>query len=459
MKKLNIYRTLLNGEGAITMICATFQQSVVAASTYFIIAAIRAATGGRYEESIHYAIAFATSLIVVFLPATMSIVWLQKWRLESFSRFVDAFIAANRGKTTWAHGREKKKYESWLTNESASVFETGTHILFDLYQILFSTLLNVAVIAYVIDPRIAKWYIGAGVALLLGNLAFRRRISQSAVTMQNSRRNLSDTLLTAWENIFVGNVGNLRIWKTQFSRRLHETKHDSVAYERTKNIISGLTVTVALLIITAGNGAYLLANKGSVTALAGLLVTLPRQLQIIQNTFAFFGCLLSWEGVRGQFRELEVILSLSAKEKDLTPYVSFNQISIWSRGHESKFKSLGETHDFVKNVTKGRFTLRGKNGAGKSTMLSAIAESTGDKSFMLPSEYVNLAFDKTDLTSHSDGNRMLSLFSDPGNFEDAKIILLDEWDANLDSANEARINSAIDKLAEDRIVIESRHRS
>lgn len=459
MSKFRIYTTLINREGVYTAIWATLQQLVVASSTYFIIAAIRAATANDYQTSIAYALAFVVSLVVVFVPNTLSVIWLQKWRLESLSRFVGLFIQNNAGKTTWAHSRNKSKLESWLTNESSLIFENGSRVLYDLYQLFMSTILNILVIAWAIDPRISGWYLAAGAVLMLANHFCRQQIGQASLGMQNTRRDLANVMLSAWENIFVGNEHNLNHWKARFAQGVKQAKDAAVSYDRTRTVASSLAVSLALLIIALGNGIYLRENQGHIAALTALLVTLPRQLQVIQNIFGFFGLYLSWQGLRSQFTELNSILSLSEKAKDLTTFVRVDEISVANREHERKYADLQTLTKDLLTYKSGRFTLRGRNGSGKSTILSLLAETTGRDSFFLPSHYVDLAFSNDALVSHSDGNRILTVFAELETLKDVKYILLDEWDANLDQNNIQHIDAAIDRLAADWVIIESRHRA
>ena len=160
MPKASIWKTLFNKDGVYTAIWATVQQLVVASSTYFIIAAIRSATAtatataNDYDRAMWFASAFVASLIAVFVPNTLSMFYWQKWRLESFSRYVGLFMRGNAGRTTFVHSRDKARHESWLTNESSIVYENGLRILHDLYQIFLSTVLNILVIALAIDLHI-----------------------------------------------------------------------------------------------------------------------------------------------------------------------------------------------------------------------------------------------------------------------------------------------------------------
>ncbi|MNT06215.1 hypothetical protein D3C72_1408710 [compost metagenome] len=76
----------------------------------------------------------------------------------------------------------------------------------------------------------------------------------------------------------------------------------------------------------------------------------------------------------------------------------------------------------------------------------------------MPTNYEDLCF-KTDFLNHSDGNRLLVVFNRIAELEEVKFIILDEWDANLDGNNLILVNEAINKLAQNKVIIESRHRS
>ena len=42
---------------------------------------------------------------------------------------------------------------------------------------------------------------------------------------------------------------------------------------------------------------------------------------------------------------------------------------------------------------------------------------------------------------------------------DTNILILDEWDANLDAANISKINMVLDKMAKSKCIFEVRHRT
>jgi ABC-type iron transport system FetAB ATPase subunit len=58
----------------------------------------------------------------------------------------------------------------------------------------------------------------------------------------------------------------------------------------------------------------------------------------------------------------------------------------------------------------------------------------------------------------SSGERQLKSLEEIVNSTDAEIYLLDEWDANLDSANKAKADALVDALAARARVVEISHR-
>ena len=328
-----------------------------------------------------------------------------------------------------------------------------------MYSILLSSIFNIAIIAIALDLRILGWYFGACAILFISNYLFKSKISKASLNLLNSRKKLSNVMLSAWENIFIGNKYNLKNWQEKFKKNIEFTTKFAVSYDITRSIVSGITVSAALIIISIGNGVYYFENSANLVAIAALLITFPRQIQIIQNIFAFFNLLLSWQGVREQLKQVTSIIDLSAKQKNLEPFIKFEHISFFNG---EKIKQYANFSDIIYdlNITnKGRITLRGKNGTGKSTVLTYLAEYTADASFYLPSNNSELAFINSSIISQSDGNKIRHIFSELLEIHGIKFIFLDEWDANLDDENINKIDDIIKKLSNEKVVVEARHRS
>ena len=452
MRAFKISSTLINRAGVLSTLYSTLQQSVVASSTYFILEAIRYATAGQFEYACVYLSCFVISLILVFIPLSLSTIYLERWSLESFELFIRAFSTANLGRTTLAHAKVKTRFESWITNESSVVFQSATSTLYQIFSTFLNSTFNILVIAFSLDKRLLLWYLAAGVVLVLSNIFLKRLVSRSAVQMQQSRKDLSSVMLGGWDNILIGNRLNRENWLRQFSTCVYKSKATATAYNGLRSAISGATVSAAMLIIATGNAIYLIENKRNMVAVAALIITMPRQLQIVQSIFGLFNDYLSWLGCREQLQSLEDIIVFAGQVDNPAPYIQLGLIDIPGKG-----KDLETTIDNLAKLSSGRITVRGENGVGKSTLLALFAERTGDQSFFLPSKYNDLMFRQSN-DHHSDGNRLLAAFNEIGELDDIKYIILDEWDANLDDKNITLISKAIDKLSKLKVVIESRHR-
>jgi ABC-type transport system involved in cytochrome bd biosynthesis fused ATPase/permease subunit len=458
MQSKKLMSTFFNKSGFLCLGWATIQQLVVATSTFFIIEAIRNATANNFPLAAKYIAAFTVSMFVVYLPNTVSLIYLQKWRFDSFKLFLGYFIDKNFGKSALAHARHKTTYEAQFSVESSIIYDNFTSLFYQLFSIFISTALNVAVISVAIDRRIFVWYLFAGVFLFAASRLFSDKVGFHSIQLQRSRKNLADVMLSGWDNIFIGNQYTLAHWKYRFANALDATNRDAVSCDFWRSLASSITVSLALLLIAAGNGKYYVENNDNVSLIAALFVTFPRQLQIVQNIFSFFSLLLAWDGSRRQAKELQSTTELGLKTSDSEQHVQLHAMDIRLEGEAKRYHQIDALKNDLLGTKTGRMTIRGKNGAGKSTLLSLLADMTGSQSFFLPSKYGDLAFREKGVSNNSDGNMLLAVMQEIIENVDTPIVILDEWDANLDEANMAQLSSLLDLMAETRLVIESRHR-
>jgi ABC-type bacteriocin/lantibiotic exporter with double-glycine peptidase domain len=106
----------------------------------------------------------------------------------------------------------------------------------------------------------------------------------------------------------------------------------------------------------------------------------------------------------------------------------------------------------------GRYSLAGPNGSGKTSLLLHLKELLRERAFYLPAHSFLFPAIRTGLST---GQRKLKDLR--STFDTAQgrvpVILLDEWDANLDPANRERISADIDELARSHAVVEVSHRA
>ncbi|RKM06443.1 hypothetical protein D6D84_06870, partial [Moraxella catarrhalis] len=99
--------------------------------------------------------------------------------------------------------------------------------------------------------------------------------------------------------------------------------------------------------------------------------------------------------------------------------------------------------------------IKGRNGAGKSSFLLYLKTLLSNRAFYLPVSH-DLFFHQNH--KKSTGQKLSSqLMQINNNKSDVDVIILDEWDANLDGINKSHLDELINELARQRLVIEVRH--
>ena len=451
--------TLLSRDGAFCLGWVIVQQAVVACSTLFLILSAEEITRLEIDRAAVYALGFAGALIIVYLPNTISIYFLQRWRLTSYESFINHFVAANSGNTILADSTRKAELEPWLTSETAILYEKLTDLFYEIASTALSVALNVLVIAIFVDLNILTWYALSGVVLAGVTILASTRIKSASREAQTSRKRLSGTMLKAWDNVLGGNELNIASWKREFHNRVSEAKTSAVRYDVIRATVSGATVAAAVLLISFGNARYFTANSGNLTALTALLVTLPRQLQTIQNIFAFFNMVLVYQGISVQFQSLRSLIFPDLNLVAISRRISMAQIEFTINGKATYFVTPDHFVQSLAISQKCRVTLRAPNGAGKSSLIAYAAHQLYPDRVWIPQAIADLLLDGVELSQTSDGNRMMAVIESLANASSVQFVFLDEWDANLDESNIAAVEQVIQRwVGQGKTVIESRHR-
>jgi len=100
-------------------------------------------------------------------------------------------------------------------------------LLCQIYSALLNSALNILVIAFALDQKILIWYLLAFAALIFYNRIFKSKLSEVSKDAQQSRKILSTSMLSAWNNIFTGNNHNFSNWQTCFLNNLNDAREDS----------------------------------------------------------------------------------------------------------------------------------------------------------------------------------------------------------------------------------------
>jgi ABC-type Mn2+/Zn2+ transport system ATPase subunit len=117
---------------------------------------------------------------------------------------------------------------------------------------------------------------------------------------------------------------------------------------------------------------------------------------------------------------------------------------------------VNDAISMIKSMSRGRLTITGGNGSGKSTMLLALKDQFMTEGFLLPADHHRLVW-RSNLAHLSSGQRAQSSILELLELKDIKVIFLDEWDANLDADNMKFMDALLERSAQDKVIVEVRH--
>jgi len=172
---------------------------------------------------------------------------------------------------------------------------------------------------------------------------------------------------------------------------------------------------------------------------------------------------------------------LPQPDADFDKRIKFDRLVLRERDHANVVSSLGDALRIAFAHPTGRVNVRGGNGTGKSSLLASLKTEMGKKAYYWPTtdrlafkftggevpidveeddegEPVVVAESMDQKLGFSSGERQLKSLEEIVNSTDAKIYLLDEWDANLDAANKEKADALVDELAARARVVEISHR-
>jgi ATPase subunit of ABC transporter with duplicated ATPase domains len=151
-------------------------------------------------------------------------------------------------------------------------------------------------------------------------------------------------------------------------------------------------------------------------------------------------------------------------KSDFIKRVKQEQIGFVINGASVQFSSFEQLLEALDKLKHGRITIYGKNGTGKTTLTNLLKEELKDNAYYLPTNS-RLFFDTTIEASHSTGQRVKACLQELAqkyfqgeNQPTIPVLILDEWDANLDFKNVESISTILDEFATRCIVVEISHR-
>ncbi len=426
-----------------------------------------------------------------YAVGAISWIYAERAGFGAFGRYMLRFARENRNDARLFSGAaQREKVEPFLINESFHlIFELIFELEADL-KLLFSLLFNSIVLGFAIDAGLPFVYGAVFVGLMLAQYAVRRWVNATYAENQRATNSMTARTYTAWDNITSGNRYNFRVWHAGFKKRLRDALRAQIRAIMAKQGVAAVSGIASLLVIMAYLAFVAGHNTQNTTLLIALAATLPRQIELSYNVHDLAA---GWNDLQALWTRMTgASLAMQAQtDEDFNDRIRMDLLRLV---YQPPSTSCGPASDvsttlplvsfeaacaMLPQLQRGVVQVRGSNGAGKSTLLAALKQHLGSSAYYWPTS-TKLAFEfaaaeaaakeeaededayeeaiDAKAAGFSSGERQLQSLTEIVRQTDAKVYLLDEWDANLDAANRAKAQSLIDELAARSLVIEISHR-
>lgn len=461
-----VWKLLTNRSAISCCIILTFQQLLEASATYWLVTLMASIAKGT--NFFPYIALYLGSLALPYIPLCFAYILKISWKQEAQRSFTNAFINANKDNISeWSNKGVKEQKLSILTSEGPNTIHIFIDYLWDLYTYVLSVILNVLALSIVVEPLFAVAY-GISITCVIIVMKLKRRaqrqLTQKAMT---ARIDLCQSLLAAWDNVLLGNDYNFKLWDEKTTQRLNRCLQRNVALERFDQLLA-ISVTLMTAIPSLGIVIYyIIQHQHSPVELSAFVVILPLLFMILSYTHQTLSLAFRWTMHRSKLTTIyKAIQGSHAAQTALERKVKWGKLML-SLSTAAPDTSVSMAYppptpifshvDLLQHTTRsGRLTIRGENGSGKSTTLMLIKNALAKRAFFLPT-HNHLSF-ISETNKYSTGESLKNRLMEILEKVDVDVLLLDEWDANLDKENQEKLSALIDELSAKKCVIEVRHR-
>ena len=449
-------RIILQKSAIWTLTFLLIQQIIVASSNFWVVALM---ADIQLQKDVWLSLLLLlSSLILPYFPGAMSLIFLTKWQNELVINLTYVFVDSNHSnQRLWSNKDAQEKRISILANEGSSTIVDFIDYIYELTSTLTNAVFNIVAISILVTYEFALGYL---VSIVFAYLILRlQKKHQQLITnkAQVSRIKWTNIILSSWDNIVLGNIYNFRLWNKKAQKAGENYKKRNLNSEVFNQFIS---IAIALLTFIPSFVIiiFLIAQRpGDVLMLGSIVVILPRLFSILNYTYQVVRLFARWPAQIQRLKTLRNTFFSREEPQDLESRISWGSLQLYTNSNNNLLNGVNTVHEVMNEIPKiGRITLRGENGSGKSTFLLLLKEEFQNSAFLLPVKH-QLNF-HAKLNKHSTGQTLKKILEEIEERVEEKVILLDEWDANLDLSNQKELSHLIDDIAMRRCVIEVRHR-
>ncbi|MGE7958543.1 ABC transporter ATP-binding protein [Pseudomonas sp. NPDC089530] len=424
------------------------QQVSLAISTYYIAMAGAALSLQDYQLLKTRIILFFSFALLGYLISSAVEFISAKLKIDLWEKYIFSVYEHLRHNQPLSSEANRKNVQGWLGSEVPTTLDGTVNLYFGMTSVYSNIITTLYVFYWVLGIHIA---IVMATSILLSYFlvkAMKSRINISATEIQQKRLNVVKRTSSLWDYYLNANSSMIGASEASSRSLIADFLRSSLYYVRLEQLAACLPICIAVVLILI----YLQGLPLSQSVPWGMIVaTLPRSLQVFGNVHSMSLYNSKYLYFRKRISNL-LDFTNTLESLNLNQQVARDDLSICNTLNGQTIP-IDRLFDDIRTIAhlKGRFLISGKNGAGKSSLLKLI-KSEFTESILLPS---HASFHETEAplsTGESQVKKLLHVLE-----QKAPIILLDEWDANLDTQNKVRVGNILNQKAEETLIIEVRH--
>ena len=479
ISRVELASYLLSPALFVMIILMVAEATLAAATTWLVINAARKVAEGHFL--LGDLIWILTAQSASYVAGVISWIFAERAGYRGFGQFMLRFTRENRGKVKlFGDKPAREQVEPFLTGETFQCFFNLIYEMEFTLKLFLGLVFNALVLGTEIDLSLPFAYVGAFGALLLMQWALQKPLARTYLENQRMNNRVTAQGYTAWDNIFSGNGYNLRLWLGGFKSRLREALTAQVRAIVAREGLSAMSGIVSLAIVFATITVVAVNNVGDTALLIALATTLPRQIEM---TYELHLLASGWNDFIAVWTRFGGVAANMQPQPEATfnERIKFDRLVLREGDDANIVSSVNDALRIVQARPTGRINIRGGNGTGKSSLLASLKTEMRRRAFYWPAsdrlafkfagdvvpvdvegddddEPIVVADSMDKKLGFSTGERQLKSLEEIVNSTDARVYLLDEWDANLDAANKAKADALVDTLAARARVVEISHR-
>ncbi|MFK0379070.1 hypothetical protein [Pandoraea sp. NPDC090278] len=440
----------IHAPAGITLCLILTHQSIIASSSFFLTRVIEAFQHQRPYQL--FLLLYLVAMLIPYVPGCASFVALQSWINRAHHEFVKRFsctayglISANRDDKLRVLSESVVARSSFLAIRDYLTFIHG-FLGFFLNSTLSILVLGILLPGDLLTGYLVTLTLCAAVIVLL-----RTTIARKSAETEMQFASYGQSLTRIWANTTLGNRYHFEKWSHETNGRAESYYTASFRLQCLKQVGN-----LALALTSLGPTIFLVwrvvvGGHADPALVAAIIVNLTRIFHILNSLSALVYQVLDLSSMNAR---LQVLF---ATEQDLLKSREYPTGPVGEMTmNGEQVTSYSTTAQMLMSENIGRFTLRGENGAGKSTFLNYLKGTFGDRALLLPAQQSDLVWQRMN-DAGSTGQCALRQLEEASSVPDIQVLLLDEWDANLDQANRIAVDKMLGALSQEKLIVEIRH--